>query len=54
VFLEHHHEHLGVDDRTGVEELHRRNLTADDTDGYGFFPLRHLQPFVGGYEVCNR
>jgi hypothetical protein len=25
VFFEHHHEHLGVDDRAGVEKFHLRN-----------------------------
>ena len=32
MLLEHHEEHLGVDDRPGVEKLHAEKLT---TDGYG-------------------
>jgi len=33
VFLEHHDEHLGIDNRAGVEKFHFRNLT---TDGHGW------------------
>jgi hypothetical protein len=32
VFFQHHHEHLGVDDRAGVEKFHEDKLT---TDGHG-------------------
>ena len=28
MFLQHHHEHLGVDDRAGVKQFHAGNLTA--------------------------
>jgi hypothetical protein len=29
MFLQHHHEHLGVDDRAGVKQFHAGNLIAD-------------------------
>ena len=29
VLFEHHHEHLGVDDRAGVEQFHAENLATD-------------------------
>lgn len=29
MFVQHHHEHLGVDDRAGVKQFHAANLTAD-------------------------
>ena len=29
VLLQHHDEHLGVDERAGVEKFHLKNLTAD-------------------------
>jgi len=28
VFFQHHHEHLGVHDRTGVKQFHAENLAA--------------------------
>jgi hypothetical protein len=30
VFFEHHHKHLGVDDRAGVEKLHAQKLTTNE------------------------
>jgi len=29
MFLQHHHEHLGVDDRAGVKQFHAGNLTEN-------------------------
>jgi hypothetical protein len=29
VLFEHHHEHLGVDDRAGVKQFHAENLATD-------------------------
>jgi hypothetical protein len=29
MFLQHHHERLGVDDRAGVKQFHAKNLTAE-------------------------
>jgi len=31
MFLQHHHEHLGVDDRTGAKQFPAGNLTQMDT-----------------------
>lgn len=36
MFLQHHHEHLGVDDRAGVKQFHAENLT-------GFIELKRGQ-----------
>jgi hypothetical protein len=47
VLLEHDEEHLGVDDRAGIEKLHAKNLT---TDGRGCTRIREINRITEGNE----